>query len=290
MQPAPFDYECAGSVAEAVELLGAGDARLIAGGQSLVPMMSLGLAAPAAIVDIGMLELAGLEARGDVVRVGALTRHRELERGGAAAALLPLAAEAARHVGNPRVRNRGTFGGSLSHADPAAELCAVALAHGGEAVAQGPSGERRVALDDFFQGYFETALQEREVLVAVDLDRPPAGSGTAFVELAQRADDFAVAGAAAIVTPSADGASCAAARVAVLGVGGAAQRLTEVEGLCAGAAIDERLLTEARAAAAAAIAPEDDPFVSAAYRRRVAAACVSRAIQAAWRRTGGAER
>lgn len=282
----PLQYERADSVAAAIELLAVPESKVIAGGQSLVPMMSMGLAAPDRVVDIGRLELAGLETRADVVRVGALTRHRELERSAQASELLPLAAEAAAHVGNPRVRNRGTFGGSLSHADPAAELCAAALAYGGEVVIEGPGGERRVALDDFFGGWFETALEDGELLVAVELERPAPGSGTAFSEMAQRADDFAVAAAAAVLTPNDDHSACSRARVVVAGVGGAATRLTGVEQICNEALGSDERFHRIAEEVRSAIEPEDDPFVSAAYRRDVAAACVERAVRTAWRRAG----
>lgn len=260
MIPRPFDYHRATSVADAVAALGSReDAKAIAGGQSLVPMLSLGLLRPSLLVDLGRLELDGLESANGRVRVGALTRHRELELSGRARALLPLAAEAVAHVGNPRVRNRGTFGGSLAHADPAAELPVVAVAHDGVALVAGEAGERCVPLGDFFHGWYETALAPDEVLVAVELERLPEGSGAAFEEVAQRADDFALACAAAVVPPEGE------ARVVV---GGAAGRPLRIDG-------DPDGLPDA---VAAALEPADDAFVSAAHKRRVALACVRRAL------------
>ena len=262
MIPRPFDYERPRSVEEAVSILAAAggrDAKVIAGGQSLVPMLSLGLARPDVLVDLSRLELDGIEAVDARVRVGATTCHRTLELDPEARRLLPLAAEAARHVGNPRVRNRGTFGGSLAHADPAAELPVVAVAHGGEVVAHGPEGERRIPLAEFFLGYLETALGPDEVLVAVELERPLEGSGVGFHEEAQRADDFALACAAAVVLP--DGH----ARVVVGGVG---DRPLRFEGPA----------DELPAAVEAAVEPEEDAFVSAAFRRRLAGVCVRRAL------------
>ena len=235
------------------------DARLIAGGQSLVPMLSLGLARPDVLVDVSRLELDGIEEVDGRIRIGATTRHRTLELDPEARRLVPLAAEAARHVGNPRVRNRGTFGGSLAHADPAAELPVVAVAHGGEAVIHGLAGERRVPLERFFLGYLETALGPDEVLVAVELERPATGSRVGFHEEAQRADDFALACAAAIVAP--DGQ----ARVVVGGVG---DRPLRFDG-----AVDE-LPAEVESA----VEPEEDAFVSAAFRRRLAGVCARRAL------------
>jgi CO/xanthine dehydrogenase FAD-binding subunit len=260
--PRPFDYERPGSVEEAVSILavaGERDAKLIAGGQSLVPMLSLGLARPDVLVDISRLELDGIEAVDGRVRVGATTPHRRLELDPEVRSLLPLAAEAARHVGNPRVRNRGTFGGSLAHADPAAELPVVAVAHGGEIVARGPGGERRIPLGEFFLGYLETALAPDEVLVTAELESLPEGSGVGFHEEAQRADDFAVACAAAVVEP--DGS----ARIVVGGVGDRPLRFD-------GAA------DELAAAVESAIEPEEDAFVSAAFRRRLAGVCTRRAL------------
>jgi CO/xanthine dehydrogenase FAD-binding subunit len=265
--PRPFEYERAGSVAEAVAILAAADgrdAKVIAGGQSLVPMLSLGLARPDLLVDVSRLELDGVEANGSRVRVGATTRHRTLELDAGVRRLLPLAALAAHHIGNPRVRNRGTFGGSLVHADPAAELPVVSLAHGGEVVAEGPGGERRIPLDAFFLGYLETALAPDEVLVAVELDVFPEGSGVGFHEEAQRADDFALACAAAVV--DADGG----ARVVV---GGVADRPKRFDGSP----------DDLPATVEAAVEPEDDAFVSAAFRRRLAAVCARRALEAAAR-------
>lgn len=282
MHPRPLEYTRADSVAEALEALGAdAEAKVLAGGQSLVPMLSLGLASPTLLVDIGALELAGLERRNGAVRVGALTRHRELERSAEVAALLPLAAAAARHIGNARVRNRGTFGGSLSHADPAAELGAVALAHGGTALIEGPAGAREVDLGAFFAGFFETAVGGDELLVAAELELPPEGSGTGFVEVAQRADDFAVAAAAAIVTPDASGRAVGSVRLALAGVGEAPIRCPQAEASCVGLAGDGELLRAVGEAVASSISPETDAFVSADYRRRVAAVCAGRAVLAA---------
>jgi carbon-monoxide dehydrogenase medium subunit len=262
--PHPFEYERAGSVDEAVAILqGANDrdAKLIAGGQSLVPMLSLGLARPDLLVDISRLELEGVEPIDGGVRVGATTRHRTLELDAELRRLLPLAADAARHIGNPRVRNRGTFGGSLVHADPAAELPVVALAHGGEVVAAGPGGTRRIPLDEFFLGYLETALEADEVLVAVELEALPPESRVGFHEEAQRSDDFALACAAAVVH---DGT----ARVVV---GGVADRPLRFDGE------PEELPSLVKAA----VEPEEDAFVSAWFRQRLAGVCARRALEQA---------
>jgi carbon-monoxide dehydrogenase medium subunit len=248
--PRPFAYERAESVEGAVEARSRG-ATVLAGGQSLVPMMSLGLARPELVVDVSRLDLGGLETRNGSIAVGALTRHRELELGAEARATLPLLAAAAAHVGNPRVRNRGTLGGSLAHADPAAELPVACLVHGGAVVARGPAGERRIPLDEFFVGYLETALAPDEVLVAVELDRLPEGTRVGFAEVAQRADDFALACAAAAVLPDGE------RRVVV---GGVADRPVRAD---------------------ATFEPDDDAFVSGAFRGRLARVCAARALEAA---------
>jgi CO/xanthine dehydrogenase FAD-binding subunit len=282
VHPRPFEFAQARSVEEAVAALaGREDAKLIAGGQSLVPMMSLGLVTPSLVVDVNALPLAGVERRDGTVSIGALTRHRELERSAAVRAVVPLAAEAAAHVGNPRVRNRGTLGGSLAHADPLAELAAVVLAHGGRIVLAGPEGERSVAVDDFLLGFYATAARPDEVLVRAELEPPPPGSGTAFVEVAERAGDFATAGAAAVVTLDADGAHVADLRLAVLGGAAGPERASEAESACRGERLTPSLLERIAAAAASAVAVEDNPFGSGAHRRRCAAACASRAVAAA---------
>ena len=285
MYPRPFDYARPESVGEALATLAASPgARPLAGGQSLVPMMRLGLAAPDLLGDLARLPLAGSENGGSRVRLGALTRHRELERSAELAARAPLASEAAGHIGNPRVRNRGTLGGSLSHADPASELGTVALAYGGRAVITGAGGERTVDFDGFFAGFFETAVGDGELLTAVELDVPGAGSGHGFHEVAGRADDFATAAAAAVVTLDGSGAACADARLALAGVGDRPLRVEAGEALCRGAAIDAALLDRLAAAVADAVSPEDDAFISADYRKRVAGACAARAVESAWSR------
>lgn len=291
MYPRPFEYVRPKSVEEALEALAADGAevRALAGGQSLVPMMSLGLAAPNRLVDVGRLPLAGAERSASTVRLGALTRHRELERSAELAGMAPLAAEAAAYIGNPRVRNRGTLGGSLSHADPASELGTVALAYGGRAIVRGTGGERPVHFDDFFHGFFETAVAEGELLTAVELDLPPPGSGHGFYEVAGRADDFAIAAAAAVVSLDESGSACAEARLALAGVADRPLRVAAGEELCRGVALDGKLLARVATAVAGAVSPEDDAFFSASYRARVAGTCAARALRAAWDRARGGD-
>jgi aerobic carbon-monoxide dehydrogenase medium subunit len=291
VHPRPFDYVRPETVADAIEALGAadGEARAIAGGQSLVPMMSIGLALPNLLVDIGRLDLAGSERRNGTLVLGALTRHRELERSDELRDLLPLAAEAARYIGNPRVRNRGTLGGSLSHADPAAELGAVALTYGGEIVIAGRSGERSVAVDDFFYGFFATAIGSGELLVRVELDLPPPGTGHGFSEISNRADDFATAAATALVTVADDG-SCADARLALAGVADRPIQFERAGALCRGEMLSDQLLARVRGAVVDSAEPTSDALTSADYRAEAAGICAARALDSAWLRARGEAR
>jgi CO/xanthine dehydrogenase FAD-binding subunit len=285
MYPRPFEYVRPETVGEAIEALAgaAGEARAIAGGQSLVPMMSLGLASPDRLVDIGRLPLAGAERANGTFLLGALTRHRELERSDELAEQVPLAAEAAHYIGNPRVRNRDTLGGSLSHADPASELGAVALTYGGRVVIMGGDGERSVAIEDFFHGFFATAVGSGELLTRVELELPPPGTGHGFCEIANRADDFATAAATALVTVD-DRGACAEARLALAGVGERPLRCAQAEELCRGETLEGDLLARVTNTVVEAVEPEADAFVSADYRARAAGICAARALSAAWRR------
>lgn len=288
MYPRPFEYVRPESVSEAVDALAsaAGEARAIAGGQSLVPMLSLGLAQPDVLVDIGGLPLTGTERVNGSLSLGALTRHRELERSAELRAQLPLAAEAARYIGNPRVRNRGTLGGSLSHADPASELGAVVLTHGGRAGITGTDGERTVPFDEFFEGFFLTAVRPGELLTRVELDLPPEGTGHGFSEVAGRADDFATAAATALVTVGDDG-TCAEARLALAGVADRPIRCAAGEARCRGERVEGAVLTAIADAVRESVTPEDDAFVSADYRARAAGTCAARALAEAWARARG---
>lgn len=278
MHPRPFRYVRPGSLEDAVgELAGHPGSKVLAGGQSLIPMLSLGLTDPPRLVDISRLELGGVSDQGGRVMIGALTRHRQLELDPQIRRLLPLASEAARHIGNPRVRNRGTFGGSVAHADPAAELAAVALAHGGKIVTWGPDGERRIPIDAFFVGPFETALEPLEILTAIELEPPPPQAGWGFAELAQRADDFAIAGCAVLLDLAHDGEAVRWARFALCGAGSAPSRCRAAEAAIVGGTLDEGACRKLARAVHEAVETEDDAFVSAAFRGRAASACARRA-------------
>ncbi|MBO0833654.1 MAG: xanthine dehydrogenase family protein subunit M, partial [Actinobacteria bacterium] len=227
MIPAKFDYIAAHSASHAIELLTehGDDAKLLAGGHSLLPMMKLRLAAPDLLIDIGGLdELAGIRVVGDDLVVGATTRHADLAASEVARTEAPLLAHAASQVGDPQIRHRGTIGGSLSHADPAADLPMALVALGGSLEVQGPAGTRTVGADDFFQGFFETALAPDELVTAVRVPRRP-GVPWGYQKFVRRANDWAIVGVAAI-----DG------RIALANMGSRPVRATAAEqALAAGA-------------------------------------------------------
>jgi carbon-monoxide dehydrogenase medium subunit len=233
VKPAPFAYARARSVDEAVALLGdTPDARLLAGGQSLIATLNMRLSAPAALIDInGIGGLDGIAVTNGAVEIGALTRHVQAERSADIAQHAPLIALAMPHIAHPAIRNRGTIGGSISFADPAAELPACLLALGGEVDIAGPQGRRTVTADDFFKGLFETALGPRDILVAVRV--PAAGKDTrvGFAELARRHGDYAIAGLAA--SAKADGKGLKDVRLAFFGVGATPLRAKKAEGALA---------------------------------------------------------
>ena len=214
MISAPFGYARASTLDEALEFLAEPDAKAIAGGQSLLPVMKLRIARPSLLVDIGALELRGVEARGDDLHIGALTTWDELARAAELTrpALVSLR-ECAERIGDLQVRNRGTIGGSLAHADPASDMPAVLIALGGKLLLQSPAGARTVAVEDFVSGPFATALEERELITEIVIPIPARGSGSAYVAVEHPASGFALAGAAALVRP--DGR----ASVALTGVG-----------------------------------------------------------------------
>src|SRR6202795_3944447 len=207
MKASAFSYARATRVGNALELLGAnGDrAKVLSGGQSLMPAMNLRLISPELIVDIGEIaELRGIAVTGDVVRIGALTRHVDLLRSRQIAAHAPLLTEAIAHIAHPAIRNRGTIGGSLAHADPASELPACMLALNATIVVRGQAGERRIAAEDFFTGIYATALSAQELLVAVELPLAQKSSAHFFCEFARRHGDYAIAGLAAQGTVEGD--------------------------------------------------------------------------------------
>jgi carbon-monoxide dehydrogenase medium subunit len=296
VKPAPFRYARAGSLAEAIALLaeGHGDAKVLAGGQSLVPMLNMRLVRPGVLVDVnGVRELAGIARTPEGgLRIGALTRHAELAASPMVRERAPLLTEAARHVGHAAIRNQGTLGGSLAHADPAAELPAALLALDARVQITGPRGTREVAADVFFRGLLATELRPDEILTAIDVPAQPPGWG--FVEIARRPGDFALAGVAVVVRvgrpltlPSRPLGGEGEVRLVGFGVGDRPLRLTGAERVLTGVPIDAATAARAGAAAAPDCDPPSDVHGSADYRRHLATVLAERALlQAAARLTG----
>jgi carbon-monoxide dehydrogenase medium subunit len=288
MYSAEFDYHRARSLADAQRLLAAHPgAKLLAGGHSLIPLLKFRLASPPALIDIGRIaELRGIAESGGQVRIGGLTTHAELAASADLRRAAPALAEAAAIVGDPAVRNRGTIGGNVAHADPASDLPTVLVALDARVVAVGPKGERAIPVDQFFTGIMTTALADDEILAAVVLPVAVQGQGSAYVKFSHPASRYAVIGAAARLSVK-DG-TCSGARVAIGGLLPHARRLPAVEQALAG-----RPATAATFAAAAAQATADlgrdvigDIYASAEYRAAVAPVYVRRALSAAAARAG----
>ena len=282
MKPPRFEYHAAHSVDEAVELLGryGGDAKVLAGGQSLMPMLNFRLARPAALVDVNRVAaLAYVREDDGVVAFGAMTRQRTIEFSPMVAARLPLLREATRWVGHLPIRSRGTIGGSIAHADPSAEYPAVLTALGGEVIVQGPRGRRTVKAADLFEGYLTTSLGPEELLVEVRLPAMPAGAGYAFEEFARRHGDFAIVGIAAMVVR--EGARCAVARLATAGAGPVPVRLRAAEEILERDGLGDAAVAAAGARAAELVDPDADVHASAEYRRHLTGVLTVRALKRA---------
>ena len=286
MKPAPFDYILATSLDHALRLKAehGDEARFLAGGQSLIPAMNFRLARPAVLIDINHVsELAGVDRSDKDIRLGAMTRYRALERDGDLLKACPLFADALPHIAHPQIRNRGTVGGNLSHADPASELPAIAIAMGARMRIKSLRGERELEAADFFIGLLTTDIQSDEMLVEIVLPKTPPRSGSCFMELARRRGDFALAGVAAIVSLDAD-ERCVNVRLALCGVGA-----TPVDASAAAASLIGQKCTHAAIETVAAdvqkvIAPSGNVHASAAYQRHIAGVLTRRAIAAALER------
>ncbi|AEA24764.1 Carbon-monoxide dehydrogenase (acceptor) [Pseudonocardia dioxanivorans CB1190] len=283
MKPPVFDYVSPATLEEAIQALSApddGDVKVLAGGQSLVPLLNLRLSQPGLIVDInGLDELTGITEEAGYLTVGALVRQREAELSDVVRTACPLLHEAIPLIGHTAIRNRGTVGGSIAHADPAAELPTVAACLDAELVARGPGGERTIPAADFFTGFFTTALAEDEILTAVRVRSVGPATGAAYEEVARRHGDFAMAGVAAQVRL--DGDTVAEARIAISGVDLAPVRATKAEAALAGRTVDDSILDEAADAAVADLSPSSDLHGSAAYRKHVAGVLIRKAVAAA---------
>ena len=290
MKPPSFAYHVPGSVAEAAALLGDLEegSRVLAGGQSLIPLMNFRLSQPPHLVDIGRLEeLSYVRLDDGHVAVGAGTRQSELEESDVAATRTPLLTEAVRLVAHPPIRHRGTVGGSIAHADPAAELPTVALAMDAEVVATSRGGARTIPARDFFEAAFTTSLRPDELVTEVRFPAWPPGSGWAFEEFTRTHGNFAVVGVGALV--HVDGDAIDRAAVALCGVGGAPVRAAGTEAALVGQRPTPDVLDRAAEAAADGLAPSSDVHGSADYRRRLVRFYTRRALEAALARRGGRE-
>lgn len=288
MRTAPFHYVRAGSIDEALAALGEDDdARVLAGGQSLVPVMALRLASPAVLVDVSRCaELTTYDLGATTLTVAAAVTDRTLERDPLIRTAHPLLVRALSFVAHPEVRARGTLCGSLAHADPAAELPALLLATGGEVQVRGPSGERTVSADEFYLGPFTTDLREGELVIAARLPLPGGGSGWAFEEIARRRGDFALVGVACVLHVDEAG-RCSGARVALFGVSSTAVRATGAEDVLRDAVLDDAVLGAAADASFQGVEVlGDEVHASAAYRRKAGRALVRRALGSAARSAG----
>ena len=290
MKPPRFEYFAPRALDEALTLLaGHGDrAKLLAGGQSLIPLLNFRLAHPEALIDINRIpELAGIRADDGGVAMGALTRQHAVERSEAVRTRVPIVAEACRLIGHLPIRHRGTIGGNLAHADPASELPAVMLALEAQLTVASTKGTRTLPADGFFVGPLSTALQTGEMLTEIRVPGLPARTGGAFVEMARRAGDYALVGVAALVTLDASG-GCRRARVALCGVGPTPIRAGAAEDALVGQAPAGAALDEAASRAAAATSPSSDLHASADFRRKLARHFARQAIATAAQRAGGA--
>jgi CO/xanthine dehydrogenase FAD-binding subunit len=287
MKPAAFEYVVANSIEQAVAVLAqaGGDAKILAGGQSLVPMLNFRLLRPAILVDINRIpDLAFIEDAGDAVKIGALTRHHQLETSPVIAKHFPILSHAMTHVAHLAIRNRGTIGGSLSHADPAAELPMMALLLGAKLHIISGRGKRIVEAREFFLDALTVDLAEDELLTEIHLPKLPPHTGWGFEEVARRAGDFALAAVAATITMSAG--AMKEARIALTGVAPTPVRASEAEALLVGQKSETKLMAHVTEAVRAAIEPETDLHASSDYRRHLAGALAGRVLAAALQRAG----
>jgi carbon-monoxide dehydrogenase medium subunit len=283
MIPAQFDYAAPSTLDEAVALLAshADDAKILAGGHSLLPAMKLRLAQPAVVIDIGRIkDLSYILEDSERILIGAMTTHYEIESSARLKEICPLLPECAASIGDAQVRNRGTIGGSLAHADPAGDFPPAVLALGAEIVAVSPRGERTIKIEEFFVDMLTTALTADEILREIRVPVPPARSGHAYEKVPQPASGFAVVGVAVQLTRGADG-KCETAVVALTGVGAKAYRASGVEQALIGTNLDAQAISNASSHAADRIDANSDLYASADYRQHLARVHTRRAIERA---------
>ncbi|HYH86599.1 MAG TPA: xanthine dehydrogenase family protein subunit M [Pyrinomonadaceae bacterium] len=283
MIPAQFDYVAPATLDEALSLLASrpDDAKILAGGHSLIPAMKLRLAQPALLIDIGRVkDLSYIREEGGALRIGAMTTHHEIESSERLRDVCPLLPECAASIGDVQVRNRGTIGGSVAHADPAADWPAAMLALRAEMVAVSSQGERVIAADDFFVDMLTTALRPDEVLREIRINAPQGRTGQSYTKFPHPASGFAVVGVAVSLTLDGDG-KCSNAGVAVTGVAAVPYRAAQVESALKGPALDEQSIAAAASHAADGVDANGDIYASADYRRHLATVYARRGIAAA---------
>jgi CO/xanthine dehydrogenase FAD-binding subunit len=287
VKPAWFDYYAPRKLDEALRILAeaGSDARVLAGGQSLVPMLNLRLVSPAVIVDINRIEdLDGLDASGDTLMVGAKVRHAEFLRSADVRAHWPLIFEATTQVAHMAIRNRGTVCGSVCHNDPSAEQPSVLFTMDGSVMIAGSAGRREVPASEFLTGMLSNALEPGEMVVGLRYPKAPEGTGTAFVEFARRLGDFAIAGAAAMLTMR--GGICERARLTIVGMGEGPLRAREAEDMLIGKRVTAADIGKAVESVVAVIEPAEDVHASSAYRRHLAGVMAEQALTKALARAG----
>ena len=282
MYPAAFEYHAPGSVQEALGLLGKlDDAKILAGGHSLVPMMKLRLAQPKHLIDLRKVPgLNTIKEDGAMIAIGAMTTHWEVESSKVLQAKCPVVSDTAKIIGDPAVRNKGTIGGSLAHADPAADMPATVIALGAEFVCQGAKGKRTVKVDDWFQGLMATALGEDELLVEIRVPALAAGTGSAYMKFAHPASRFAIVGAAAVITVDKQG-TCTKAGVGITGAGTKAVRAKGVEAGLVGKRLDAASIEAAAQKAADGVDVQADLQGSVEYKSHLCRVFARRAVEAA---------
>ena len=285
MIPAQFDYETPTTIAEAVALLAQrpDEAKILAGGHSLIPAMKLRLAQPQLLIDLGRIkDLAYIKVEGDQILIGAMTTHYQIESSSALKDICPLLTECAASIGDVQVRNKGTIGGSLAHSDPAADWPAAAIALRAEIVAVGSGGERVIKADDFFLDLLTTALEPDEIIREIRILRPKSGAGQAYQKVPHPASGFAVVGVAVVLSITGEDI-CKSASIGITGVAAKAYRAAAVESALTGKPLDEQTIATAASHAADAIDANSDLYSSDSYRVHLAKVHTARAIKRAMR-------
>ncbi|GCE28315.1 carbon monoxide dehydrogenase [Dictyobacter alpinus] len=287
MKPPPFQYCAPGVLDEALELIDqcGTDAKVLAGGQSLIPLLNMRMAAPLYLIDINRVSaLDYISAREDHLAVGATVRQRSVEQSALVRQRHPLLIEAIAHIGHMQIRNRGTLAGSIAHADPAAELPALLGCLDGEVVARSSAGERSIKAEQFFIDYLTTTLDAREILTEIRFPWLPPQAGWACIEFARRAGDYALAGAIAVVIPTPEG-TCQSARISYFGISTTPVRGYEIEQMLAGTTLDDTIVQAAAEAAEDLVNDElSDIHATSTYRRALTAEATRRVLKSAWQR------